>query len=475
MKKIFLTFLCFTNTAYALPEITLSLDEAIMLAVRKNPNVQSQNLSLVAQKFNLWVQKWEFYPHYNLQVSANYNNNTINGELYEGTHNYNIQPEVSYRSPFGTDASLTFTNSQTSNYNPGITLEVMQPLMRGFGRAVVEASLNNAKDSVVISRMNVEGVLRQTVTNVINAYLGVVAAQRNVEIDQQALVRAETSVNQTRFFIKAGHKAGNELVTVEANAASAKTTLENDKNNLQQSRYALLAAIGIDPNSKVKFTSMNLSALIAKYHPQTLVQTKSLVLQHDVQYQTAQILLHGQTCRNVMLAEDNARWKLDFRATVATGGASGGGQNAGLNSLINGINQQKSAGLLLEIPIDDQISKQAVQNARIAMKQAELALLQEKWSRETTAINGWNNVGSAERALVFAEDAEKLQEKTYQISYQKYLHGLIDSLELQSAQVSLIRAQQASLSARINYLKALVNLDQLVGNTLHTWKILVRV
>src|SRR5579872_5877387 len=99
MKKtvfffIFLIYFCILSNALAVSEmgkITLSLDEAILLAIRSNPNVQSSQLSAVAQKFNLGVAEWEFYPHYSLQASANYNNNTVNGQLYEGTHNYNVQ------------------------------------------------------------------------------------------------------------------------------------------------------------------------------------------------------------------------------------------------------------------------------------------------------------------------------------------------------------------------------------------------
>ena len=86
----------------------------------------------------------------------------------------------------------------------------------------------------------------------------------------------------------------------------------------------------------------------------------------------------------------------------------------------------------------------------------------------------WNTVVSAERTLEFAADAEKLQEKTYNVSYQKYLHGLIDSLELQTAQLQLIQSQQTLLSAQIGFLKALVNLDMLTGHTLKTWDVKVR-
>ncbi len=59
-------------------------------------------------------------------------------------------------------------------------------------------------------------------------------------IDEDAVKRAEKSVEQTRLFIKAGRKAGNEIVTVQADAASRKATLENDRNNYIQARYAFI-------------------------------------------------------------------------------------------------------------------------------------------------------------------------------------------------------------------------------------------
>lgn len=467
----------FLHTVYAaeknVSSLNLSLDEAILLAVRHNPNVQSSKLSYIADKFNLWVQEWEFKPHYSFNASASTNRDIANNG-WVGGHNYNVSPSVTLLTPIGTQFTLAATNSKTINYNPGVSLNFVQPLMRGFGRAVVEASLNDARDSLVISQLTIKGTLRSSITSVINAYLNVVAAERAVKIDEDAVERAKTSVKQTKLFIQAGRKAGNELVTVEANAASAKTLLENDKNNLEQSRYALLNAIGLDPNSPINIASLNIDKLIQKYFFPTLANAKKLTLKNDVRYQTELITLHGQKARNLLSAEDNARWELNLEGNIATGNGDGNGQNAGLNSLFNGVNQAQSIGLTLNVPIDDQHSRQAVLSAKIAVQQAVIALRQDKWKVETDAINGWNNVISAERALHFAKDAERLQEKTYQVSYQKYLHGLIDSLELQSALSSLIQSKQILLNARISYLKALVSLDELTGNTLNTWKINVR-
>ena len=478
LKSIFLVFyLCSAVHAQELKQhltANLSLDDAILLSVRENPSVQISKLNYLSQKFNLYVEEWQFYPHYSFQASSTFNRSGAAGAPITGSHHYNVTPQATLRTPIGTQVTLGSTNVETYNFNPGLSAQIMQPLMRGFGTAVVEAALNNAKDSEVIARLNIEGTLRNTVSSVINAYLDVITALRTMKIDEDALARAEKSVEQTKLFIKAGHKAGNELVTVEADVASSRAQVENDKNNLIRARYALLTAIGIDPNSAINFSSLNLDHLIKKYHLPTKTQATHAVLANDIQYQIDNITLHGSTQRNLLIAEDNTRWILNASANAATGSGSGGGQNAGINSLFNGANQAQSIELQLTIPIDDQLAKQSVVNAKVALKQAEISLLQEKWSRETSAINAWHDVVSAKRLLEYTRDAENLQLKTYNISYQKYLHGLIDSLELQSAQFQLTRAQQSSLIAEISYLKSLVNLDLLMGNTLKTWNIPMR-
>lgn len=473
---IFLWVMCiFSTPIFAQQKLTLSLDEAIQLAMRENPNVQSQSLNHVLQKFNTWVQHWEFYPHYSITATAGVARRWHDDdEQWHNMPTVGLQPGISFLTPIGTQIKLNASNAGNDHhFRPTLSLQIVQPLMRGFGRPIVEAALNNAIDSETISCLNMENMLRSTVTNIINAYLGVVMAERTIQIDQDALDRAKRSVAQTKLFIKAGHKAGNELITVEANVASAQSVLENDKNQLLETRYALLAAIGLDPNTPVSFTNLNLETLIKKYHLPSLEETKQLVLKNDIQYQTDQITLHGSAQRTLLTAIDNTRWQLNFSINGTTGGTIDD-EYHGFNSLFNRATQDYYVGVELNIPIDDQLAKQQVLSAKIALQQAELGLKKEKWEKETSAINGWNVVGSALRALHFAESAAQLQNKTYHVSYQKYLHGLIDSLELQSAQVQLIQAEQTLLNARINYLKALVNLDSLIGQTLQTWHVTVR-
>ncbi|EKD55119.1 MAG: type I secretion outer membrane protein [uncultured bacterium] len=455
---------------------TLSLDEAILLSVRENPNVETSQLNHVLQKFALEVQQWQFQPHFMFQATHTTSRTysvTPGGVVTSNVTG--IQPSVSLLTPIGTNLTLTSTNNVGNHYNPGLSLQIMQPLLRGFGKPIVEAALYNAMDSETISRLSVEGTLRSTVTAVINAYLDLMSAEHTLMIDTDALVRAEESVRQTELFIKAGHKAGVELVTVKADRASAEMRIETDKNRLDQVRSALLTTIGIDPNTKVRFDNhIDVEKLIKKYRIPTLNESKQMILKNDIQYQTDQITLQGTVKRSVLAAEDATRWQLNLTVNSAVGNGSGGGQSAGINSLVNGVNETNSALLNLTIPIDDRQVKLSLASAKIALREAEIALRQEKWNKETAVIDGWNAIYSAVRAERFAAEAAELQGKTYQISMQKYTYGLIDSLELQTAQQQLSAAQQSSLDAKINYLKTLVNLDLLMGTTLKTWNIQVK-
>src|SRR3990167_7325006 len=157
----------FAAGAPAVKKLPLSLHDAILLAVRENPNIQQAHLNYLNEKFSLQVQQWQFHPHFSFQASMQRNRYGVSGESLSTSNTLNAQPGVSLLTPFGASVTVLANNTKTPYYNTGLSVQISAPLMRGFGTAVVESALNNAKDSDVISRLNIEGSLRATVTAVI--------------------------------------------------------------------------------------------------------------------------------------------------------------------------------------------------------------------------------------------------------------------------------------------------------------------
>src|SRR5579871_1140803 len=72
------------------PAKKLSLQDAIHLSLRENPNVQIIKLSETISRFGVKVAEWRFKPHYG--VSASINNEHISA-----------LPELSLLTPYGTE------------------------------------------------------------------------------------------------------------------------------------------------------------------------------------------------------------------------------------------------------------------------------------------------------------------------------------------------------------------------------------
>lgn len=475
-RQLFLLFFLM-NYSYGQSKVPLilTLDDAIYLSIRKNPNVQQAQLNYVMQKYALGVQEWEFQPHYSFQAT------TTSTHTYSITPQGNVsknetgfQPTVSFLTHIGTQISLTQTNNINKHYNPGLTFQVIQPLLKGFGRAITEVELRNAKDSEIISKLNVEQSINETVNSVISGYLDVISAQNNYEIDKKYLERSNSIYQATNQLIKSGHKAEMEMVSVQADLASAQSKIETDKNNIEQSKYNLLTTIGINPETAVKIQDSDIDKIIRKYHVPDLSEAKLLVLKNDIPYQINLITVNHLLKNNLLVAQNNAKWDLNLTANASTGGNPQGGQFSGLNSIVNGTYVTNSVILNLKVPIDNRELKNAITNAKIAIREARIGLKQQKWSIIATTTNSWNTIYSNKQSLLFAKKAVEYQYQNYDINYKKYTHGLIDNLELQTAQQQLIASEQALSETRINYIKALAKLDQLIGSTLKTWNINIK-
>jgi len=458
------------KSAYAMQ--SLSLKEAILLSLRNNPDVCQTKLENVLQKFAIELQQWQFKPHYNfnaVRTTTRTANATSDGAIT--TTQTGIQPGASWLTPYGTQLTFTATNNLTDHYNPGVSLQIVQPLIRGFGRSLVEIALRDALDQGKIGLLNQEQVIQQTITRVIHAWLEIILIEDTISLDRTMLQEAKKSLKQTRLFIKAGKKAAVEELSARAAVANAESILTNDVTQQDSARHILLMAIGLHPSTPITLKHTNIKNLINRYHSFTFNETKEQVLAHDPQYQIDQITLHGSTQRNLQQAKDQTRWQLNLTLIASSGNGSGGGRDAGFNSLVNGVNETSSASLNLNIPIDDQEAKMAVSSAKIAIKQAEIALREEKWQLETDAIDLLNNVNNAKNAIQLSANTASLEGESRKMTYSKYAAGLIDSLELQLSDQQYRNAKQLEVSNRIRYLHALADLDLLTGNTLTTWKI----
>ena len=462
----------------------LTFKDAIYLALRNNPDLESAELERVIQKYVLVVAKNAFEPQYGLEASYDRGWQTINNATTDVrtktiSRSTNIQPTVTLNNHYGTTFTLAGENPRGRQYyNPSLTMTVEQPLIQGFGKAVVDATLNDAIDTETSNKIALKQSTIATINTVMSDYLNLIQSKKQLAINQETLQSNKRLVANDIIQIKAGQTAPADIYQDQAQVAASKSTIESDKNTLQQEKYTLLTDLGlssdanIDLPDNVNLTSIN-KLLLGKSKLVSSAVAKKLIIANSPQYQIDGIALRSLR-RTVITAKDALNWKLDLTASETAGAGSDGGQNKGFASLSNHRNHVEDVGLKLTIPIDDVSSKQGLIDARIFLEKAQIAFENEKRTLEIDALNDINTVTQDKATIALDQEYVDLQKKTLNTANLKKQAGQISGFEVIQYQQNLTSAQTNLISSTISYLNALQQLDLDLGITLDLLNIKIR-
>lgn len=450
--------------------IVLTLYDAIFLALRKNPTIENAELDRIIQKYSLVAVQNTFEPQYSLTGGLSYSQAKSDSD-YSTSSSASVTPGVSIKNHYGTVFSITSTNPVSGqSYNPALSFQIQQPLIQGFGKAIVDKALNDALDNEEVNRLGLKYTFINTINSVISSYLSLFQQRETLKVDLSSLERYQQAVKNDQLRIDAGKMAATDMVQDQAQVARQLVTIENDRAAIETSRLALLTSLGLDPTANIKLPDkVDLTDIIriltGRNNMPSLEVCKKIALANDPGYQAAGIQLRSLR-RALVVAKNNMLWSLNLTASETRGGGSGNGDNSGLSSLTNGRNHAESVGLALTIPIDNVSSKQALIGAKVALDQAGNSYLYAKQTLESGITSTRNTVISSKASLELSKNAVELQRKTVEYARIKFNAGRISNFELLDKQKTLNDSEQTVVSNMINYLNTLATFNLKLGITL---------
>ncbi len=436
----------------------LTLQEAIMLALRNNPSIHSSRFQRISDKYALELANYSFQPHFNFTANVSFTQGEKPG--------YNINPGISLNTRWGTQ--IKADNTTDLNGEQRETLTIMQPLLGGFG-AVNEIPWLNAQDNELIARQNFKSTIMQMVTEVSTNYRQVVQDYNGLDAQERALKRQQETAQQYQLRVSSGRMAPSELLQQQATVANSELETERQRTNLEQDYQTLLDTLGLSPQSHLKVeTNINFKT----YNLPTLENSIQIALNNNPSYVSQQLQLNA-TRRGVLTAKDQRRWRLD-----ATGTANIINSN-GFAGIVDSFNQltttnKPSATIELSIPIRDVDSKVGLINAKVALIQAEDNLEQSRRTLIRQVTNDWNNLNSQRKQLVIAEQALDLQRKNLEAERIKQQYGQTTALSVNIIQDNLLQQELDYINTQITYLNAVTAFQNLLGITLKEWNIVIR-
>lgn len=451
----------------------MSLREAILLALRYNPNIQNAELDRIVQRYQLRLAHNAFEVQYALGASGVLQKSRFSGIGSETTHTFLASPEFDLKTKLGTEAHLSLANNvnNNNNYNPILDFSLTQPLLRGFGKSINEAALLDAEDNEWLNKLNLRQSVADQITQVISAYRTLILSGNNLQNQRLQLKEAKKSYEINEKKIKAGQLEPTGNIQQSYQIESLSLMVEQAENDFQTASQDLLHIIGLDPEMHISVPSdVDLKKLIVPDLKDSIDQA----LAHNTFYLAQKISLRADE-RAYKVAKNQQLWQLDLSGNVQSGVVNDVlGGNGGLKSIYNGNNITEAARLTVTVPLHDINRRSQLINAKVRLEKDRLNLLATKRALITNVTNTIINIRSLAKRYQLALKQVKLAELSYALEKKKQQAGITSALDVNNTQNQLIQAQSGLINAKIAYLNQISNLQKTLGTTLTYWQIKLR-
>ncbi|KTD52071.1 outer membrane efflux protein [Legionella quinlivanii] len=450
----------------------LSLREAILLALRYNPNIQSAELDRIIQRYQLRLAHNEFELQYALAGTASIEKSRYESVGTAVNKNLMASPELDLKTKLGTQLSLGIDNnvSNYNSYSPVLNFSVTQPLLQGFGKSVNEAGLLDAVDAEQLNKINLRQSVIEQITQVITAYRSLIVSGNNLENQRYQLEEARKTFEMNEKKIKAGQLEPTANIQQSYQIESLNLMVEQATNEFENASQDLLQAIGLDPAMRLAVPN---DIKVDKIIVPDLQESIRLALENNSNYIAQQMQVRADE-RAYKVAQNQQLWQLDVGANVQSGMVTDVDGNNGLRGIYNGRNINQSARVSLTVPLNDISRRSQLVNAKVKLEKDRLNLVASRRALITTITNTITTIQSLAKRYKLAEKQVKLAAQSYALEKKKLQAGIASALDVSNTQNQLILAQSGLISAKIAYLNQLSTLQRLLGTTLTEWNIQLR-
>lgn len=447
--------------------LVLSLKDAVMLAMRQNPNVLSGEIDRIVDKYNLRSAEYAFEPQLTLSGGANFEKNS-------SQQTYNLGPNVLLTNSIGT--SFDFKAGQNFTKEPGldindshtVSLNITQPLIKGFGRDVVLAALRDAYDAEETNKLKLKDTVIKAINSVVTDYRTFIQDKNDLSTARNSLKRAELTVVKDRALIKAGRMAKADAGQSKENVESNKISLLSAENKLDQQRLKLLEDIGLNPRTNIIIDD---KVPLKKIPIPDEAASIKLALANNIDYVTTVIGL-ATFKRAVITAEDADKPQLDLTGDIL----STSGPNGNLTSISSGAGSSDSAsiGLTFSAPIGNVTNKASIVTDKIALEKAEIALAESKRKLIQSVLNDRRQINLSWQQAVVAQQQVQTAKQNEAVAVRKQSYGLVSQFELLGLQNAYTDAEKQATATKITYLNNVTSFRQLLGTLAEDWSLKIR-
>ncbi len=418
----------------------LSLQEAVLLALRQNLGFRQTLRSLLAAQSNWSIarQRWSLEAFGGIQRTGN--DETVDEQQAGAAFSY----AATTGADFSVVAELDRLDSEETQETVAATLR--QPLLAGRGDASaayeeVRRARNAYRAELLLFFIDRQGLIEQIVA----AYFDTVEQEQLVAIQEASVERRKQSVEDARLRLDAGLIPEIELRRAQLRLSSEQASAILQRQRLRDTMDRLLLLLGLEVGGMPKLVTP------VPYAPQPL----------DPPALTAQALEFRPELQLADISIEDAEAALRISRSERLPSLDLFG---GWSQQRNGLEERSwNIGLDLSIPIGSRLLTEAVNQAQwslLVSRQARETLIQQVTGDVRTQVRA----AEAARANVdIAQASVELAERSIEIAQRMVEEGLGTNRDLLEAQDDLRQSERSLVSGQISYYLSLVRLRAALG------------
>jgi outer membrane protein len=470
----------------ATPPATLTLDQAVALALARNFDLKIQRITTDNAKESVVIAEAAFDPNFSLTGRRSYVREDDAG-FVDSDGNFvpasvgsrqttSANVSLSQRIATGAQVSVTSALARSKNrpssaifnprYDSDIALSVTQPLLRDFGITINRASIQRARIGADRANFDLKGAVIDVVRDVEIAYFNVYFTRAQVEVRRFSLRLAETLLEENRTRRDTGVLTNLDVLQAEVGVANARRNLILAEQTVRDREDALLAlirpfeftvAIGhlVIPELGTLLTSFDHSYKLARDNFPDLASSQLSIEQFKL---------------DALVAKRDQLPILDVGGTIGYSG-SGGTIDRATRRTREGDNYDWQLNATVSLPFGLRAEKARYRQARANLTREETRLQQIDQNLLVQVRAVVRDVQTSDESVRISELATRLSTGQFEAEKARYDAGQSTFRRVQEAQEDLDAARVAELQARINLRTALADLARLETTSLQRYNI----
>jgi len=434
---IFSLVFCITTTLVYAEKLELTLDKAIAIGLKNSASLQSRMLAIYSAEAGVKSAKGSYYP--DLSLSSTYTH------LFEENKS-------------GVTIPITYTSSQDP---VSISVDLSQNIF-SFGK--VKGAIDLTVKNVLLAKLGYEEQKRALVVDIKRAFYDYILAKEMMKVQEQTLTYKKDALDIAKERYHVGLAPDYDVLKAESDIQSFEPSLISAQNQLEYALLNVFDLLGIKDKKAVdveligslkeEYTILNKDELVrmAMANNYSIQQYKEYIFSQEIQNK----LNNSQKMPSIKgFASYSLRSGFDSR----TGKAIYLGEDSWDGDL--------SMGMRLQVPLSS-LFPWSSESASI--KQGKLDL--EKLNTELCSLesdislsidNIMLNLKYQVSNITSSKKSVELARRLFDSAKQRYINGLITSLEFQDTQVSLNTARIGYLESVHDYKSALFDLMDVIG------------